>query len=351
VARWSLTEGGKRARSSKTFDLRGDAEWWLSEARRHGEAPDDPYLADYLRDWLAGKRSIRSSTREQYRGHVEDHIVPVLGGYRLGELRRRHVEAFVEDRLRAADKRRTPPKPGEPARPISPATVAKVLITLRSALEAAVPRMIPDNPAAKVETPRVEREPVAAMTPADAAALIAAVQDTWMEHIVRVLLGSGLRLGEATALNQGDVHDGWVGLRRSKTTVRAVRLSADADAAIHAAIAGAPRRGKGEPVFFGPRRRKGEAGQLDRMLGASLTHALPKALEAAGLPRLTPHGLRHGTATLMVARGVPMRMVAEQLGHANPSLTARVYAHVAPDSLAEAVGVLDEAVRRPSVER
>ena len=36
VARWSSTEAGKRVRKSRTFALRNDAEWWLSEAKRHG---------------------------------------------------------------------------------------------------------------------------------------------------------------------------------------------------------------------------------------------------------------------------------------------------------------------------
>lgn len=340
VARISRTEGGKRVRQSKTFALRNEAEWWLSQARRHGEAPEDVRLTDYLERWLAGKRRIRPSTRLQYENHIRQHIVPVLGGYKLGSLRKRHVEEFVNDRL-AYTFRRTPEGP---LHRLSPATVGKLLVTLRSALEEAVPRDIPDNPAARVEAPTVERAPVRAMTGQDAAALIEAVRETWMEHIVRVLLGSGMRVGEAVALNQGDVHDGWVQLRKSKTTIRSVRLSADADAAIHAAIRLAPRQGKREPVFFGPRRRKGEGGQVDRMLAPSLTHALPAALEAAGLARMTPHGLRHGTATLMVAAGVHMRVVAEQLGHANPSLTARVYSHVSPESQAAAMVALDEAV-------
>jgi integrase len=140
-----------------------------------------------------------------------------------------------------------------------------------------------------------------------------------------------MRVGEAVALDQGDVHDGWVQLRKSKTTIRAVRLSADANAAIHEAIRTAPRRGKGEPVFFGPRG--------DRLSRHSLTHALRRDTG------LTSHALRHGTATLMVAAGVHMRQVAEQLGHANPSMTARVYAHVSPDSMEAAVAVLDEAVK------
>jgi integrase len=325
LARFSHTEGGVRKRESKTFDLRTDAEWWLSQAKRHGEAPEDVRLADYLERWLRGKRGIAASTRLQYENHVRVHLVPVLGGYRLVELRRRHIDGFVEDRLHHVS---TGTK-----RPLSPSTVRAILVTLRSALQEAVPRDIPDNPAARVEAPKVHREPVKALTPDDAAALIAAVRETWMEHIVRVLLGSGMRVGEAVALNQGDVHDGWVQLRKSKTTIRSVRLSRDANEAIHAAIKSAPRRGKGEPVFFGPRTG-------DRLSRHSLTHALSKATG------LSAHALRHGTATLMVAAGVHMRVVAEQLGHANPAMTARVYSHVSPESSIAALAVLDEAVTR-----
>lgn len=321
LARYSTTEGGIRKRVARTFDLRNEAEWWLTQARRHGDAPDDLTVGQLMARWLAGKRRVAPSTRAQYENHVRLHIVPVLGGHRLHELRERHVQAFVDDRLfRTWNGRR-----------LSPATVGKLLVTLRSALDTAVPREIPDNPAARVEAPRVDREPVAAMTPKDAAAIVAAVRGTWMEHPVRVMLGSGLRIGEVVALNQGDVMDGWVRLRKSKTTIRAVRLSADADAAIHEAVRLAPRRGKSEPVFFGPR-------SGDRLGRHSLTHALSKS---AGV---TAHDLRHGTATLMVAAGVHMRIVAEQLGHANPAMTARVYAHVAPESVKDALGVLDEAL-------
>jgi integrase len=56
------------------------------------------------------------------------------------------------------------------------------------------------------------------------------------------------------------------------------------------------------------------------------------------------HDLRHGNATLLLAAGVPMRAIADQVGHASPALTASVYAHVQPDALRAAVGALDLAV-------
>jgi integrase len=151
-----------------------------------------------------------------------------------------------------------------------------------------------------------------------------------------------MRLGEAVALNQVDVQEGFVRLRKSKTELRAVRLSSDANEAIWAAVRAAPRRGPNEPVFFGPRRRRD--GQLDRLHGYSVTRALPAYLERAGLDPITPHKVRHGTATLMVRAGIPMRAVADQLGHANPSMTANTYAHVAPDDLVAALRVLDRAL-------
>src|SRR6185295_10955094 len=121
--------------------------------------------------------------RTAYREHIDEHIVPVLGAYRLSELRKRHVEAFVEDRLRHVS-----PKYRKQPRPLSPATVGKILTTLRAGLEAAVPHTIPENPTAKVEKPHHERAKVEAMTPDYAAAMVAAVRGTWLEPIVRVLL-------------------------------------------------------------------------------------------------------------------------------------------------------------------
>jgi integrase len=60
-----------------------------------------------------------------------------------------------------------------------------------------------------------------------------------------------------------------------------------------------------------------------------------------GLPRLSAHGLRHTAATLMLASGVPPKVAAERLGHANFVWFSSLYAHVTPSmqrDAAEAVG-------------
>lgn len=50
--------------------------------------------------------------------------------------------------------------------------------------------------------------------------------------------------------------------------------------------------------------------------------------EAAGLPHMTPHKVRHTFATLLLEEGQPLETVSELLGHSDISVTMRFYAHI-----------------------
>jgi integrase len=62
------------------------------------------------------------------------------------------------------------------------------------------------------------------------------------------------------------------------------------------------------------------------------------------LPRLTAHGLRHTSATLMLASGVAPRVAAERLGHADPALFTNLYSHVTPTMQREAADKIGAAL-------
>ena len=53
-------------------------------------------------------------------------------------------------------------------------------------------------------------------------------------------------------------------------------------------------------------------------------------VERAKVRRITFHGLRHSFATLLLSNGIDVRTVSELLGHADPAMTLRVYAHAMP---------------------
>jgi integrase len=62
------------------------------------------------------------------------------------------------------------------------------------------------------------------------------------------------------------------------------------------------------------------------------------------LPAARLHDLRHVHATTLLRAGVQVRMVAARLGHADPSITLRVYAHVISEQLAEAAVIFARVV-------
>ena len=291
VAQVSLgVRDGKRIRRKVRAASEDEARVELERLRRAYSAGADPAkgtLDHYLADWLASHRHVvRASTMTSYRGHVELHISPLLGGISVARLRPSDVRRLIEDRLAAG---------------LSPATVGRIITTLRIALNQGVrDRTLLDNAATGVDLPRVEREPVAALTEEGAAAIIDATKDSPIGPLVMLLLGSGLRIGEALGLDWRDVdlERGYVIVRRSKTQVRAVPVSDDAVEALRAQRAVTARYGANEPVFLGVRKR-------ERMRPDSVLHMFQGCLAAAGLPPMRVHDLRHGVATLLVSQGRP----------------------------------------------
>jgi integrase len=61
----------------------------------------------------------------------------------------------------------------------------------------------------------------------------------------------------------------------------------------------------------------------------------------AGLPRIRLHDARHTCASAMLAAGESVKVVQELLGHASPTVTLGVYAHVLP-------GMAEQATERLS---
>lgn len=76
---------------------------------------------------------------------------------------------------------------------------------------------------------------------------------------------------------------------------------------------------------------------------SNVLHRFQDALASAGLPRQRFHDLRHCCASLLLAQNVPARVVMEQLGHSQISLTMNTYSHVMPAALKQAADALEIA--------
>jgi integrase len=75
--------------------------------------------------------------------------------------------------------------------------------------------------------------------------------------------------------------------------------------------------------------------------GKTVINHLRRKLAEAGLPRVRFHDLRHTCATLRLENGIHERVIMEQLGHSQISLTLNTYSHVRPAMLSAAASALE----------
>ena len=81
-----------------------------------------------------------------------------------------------------------------------------------------------------------------------------------------------------------------------------------------------------------------------RLSRHAITRRFQRILANAGIPRRRFHDLRHTSATLLLAQGVPLRVVTEILGHSQMATTADIYSHVLPVFMADAAERMDAAL-------
>jgi integrase len=165
------------------------------------------------------------------------------------------------------------------------------------------------------------------LTKDEAGRLVNAAQGTFRD-LVKAGLYTGCRYGELGRLHCGDFNpdSGTVFIGQSKSgKARHVVLTARARDSFPL-CAGRPAdssmltRETGQPW-----------GQSDHILLTT------RALAAANITGASFHTLRHTSASQMVMAGVPLTIVAQNLGHADARMTEHHYLHLAPSYVAETI--------------
>jgi integrase len=174
-----------------------------------------------------------------------------------------------------------------------------------------------------------------------------------LPSLVRFMLGTGCRLGEALGLRWCDVDldAGLVTINGTLVPERGKGLGRHSGGKTAAAVRNVALPAflvtmlqvrydaetlPSEPVFASSRARWRHP--------AIVSSSLRKARDKAGYPWLTSHVFRKTAATILDDCRFSARQIADQLGHARPSLTQDVYMHrgaVSPAAAAE----LDDALR------
>lgn len=196
--------------------------------------------------------------------------------------------------------------------------------------------LIPADVGAALASPRAHRELPSVLRADQATALVLApgaemsplpLRD---RALLELLYGTGARVSEVCGLDIGDVDHGRrvVRVLGKGDKERSVPYGVPAQRAIDDWLR------LGRPALAGP--DSGDALLLGQR-GGRLQPTIARRVvgdyaRAAGLPRTTPHGLRHSAATHLLEGGADLRAVQELLGHASLSST-QIYTHVSAERL------------------
>lgn len=281
---------------------------WLRAAQEKRAAPTveefgEVYLADWAKRW-------KPSTLQRNAWTVRRQIAPALGEKPLDAVTPADVANWFEA------------MPGAPA---SRNRALAILSGLMLHAEVLGWRKAGSNPCAGMRRRKTSFEAVwldAAGWRRLGAALRAVERDAPMAvRLIRFLALTGARRGEAATLEWSMISEGRAVLRDSKSGPRTIWLGS------------AARRLLDElPADTSPLVFPGEDGLP---LGVKLTRVWNRVRKQAKAPKLRLHDLRHGFASVAVARNESLRAVSGLLGHADLKTTTG-YAHLAVQPVADA---------------
>lgn len=336
-------------------------------AARKGQYVDRSRMsvADYLVQWLAAHAlEVKPKTHEDYRRLMSTYVVPRIGRIQLQSVRSSTLSALYQTLLKEG---------GKNGAPLSARTVGYVHAVLRKALNDAVrtDQLLATNPAERAKRPRAA--PSQGIREVWDAEQLATFLDEVSTHrlfpFFRLAAFTGARRGELLHLRWGDVTlDGpqpniylrgsvaiVAGRRVEGTTKSGKTRTVSIDARTVAILrAHDDRQAKERERAAGSWH---ESEHIFRMeMGTPLYAEAPgtvlreavrrhnRACPGTPLPAMRLHDLRHVHATLLLKASVPVHVVAARLGHVDPAITLRVYAHVLRDQASEVAQVFASVV-------
>lgn len=246
---------------------------------------------------------------------------------------------------------------------LAPRTVRNVANTFRKALgEAIDDRLIRHNPAERVKTPKASKPHIRVWSPEETPLFLAHVDEA-LRPMVHLVASTGMRRSELLGLTWDNVN-----LERGVMTIAATVVVVRSKIVWQAETkTDRSRRSIAIDPGTVAMLRRHRMTQLERRMElgetwgnelnlvftdeigdiyspARFTSTFQAEARRLGLTPIGVHGLRHSLATTALRKGVPIKVVAERLGHSSTSVTMDRYSHVVEEQDREAAVLLAEII-------
>jgi integrase len=353
---------GKRQQVKRRFDTERAARIALAEVTNDANtgmfvARSGATVAQVCADFLAGRYNLRPTSGSKLAYDLSP-LIERYGSMPVQALTKAHLDALIGALVKGG----TVTGKGRLRRPWSAVSINKAIDAWAMVLDDAHRQgLTMRNVAEYVSHVAVRHVDVDTYTPAEVQTILGSIGDDRIGHAWELAL-SGLRRGEVAGLRWSDVD-----LDAKTLAVTNNRVDAGGTVTETDPKTATSRRTLPLPDRLVSVLRAAKARQARERLALGYGHwgyvvcnevgepyspqvlsrGWRKAAKRAGVREIKLHAARHTCATLMHLSGVPTVVIAAWIGHSDPTLTMRLYAHSQSDALAAAGDSLSRVVSPP----
>ena len=313
-------------------------------------------LDQYYKEWLKAKQSYtKGNTELGITSRYENHIKPTLGKRKIVDIEKREILKLQQELLKKQ----------------KASSVNAIITQFKDMLNSAVADdIIIKSPAAtikaaKTDTVKASETNHRALTEEEQALFIEEAQSEWLYELLALMLCTGLRIGEATALCWSDIDYFNNVIHITKTITRtAAGAYTEGSPKSKSGIRDIPmndiikdilksQRAKQNAVFgnvlqISQRVFTSISGTMvyNAVTNSAITRTLER-LEAKGhkIEHFSAHALRDTFATRYIEKGGTPQTLKTILGHSSLAITMDLYAHVLPNTKQSEMNVVADAFK------
>ena len=312
--------------------------------------PNAINLESFLIDFLdKHKINLSITTYNCYLRICRKYIIPILGQYRLEELKPIHLQNYVDDLVGI----------------LAPQTIKIHINILNLALKKAYRlRLIRENIVECIEIPKVKKFKNNIYNKSNMVKLLQVCKGTSLELPIYLASGLGLRISEVLGLT-------WENIDFIENTITINKITVRDNNSV---ILKSPKTESSERTISAPKEiinllREHKKNQLEDKLKGKIKNNLNllffdknenpiaqdvlkkkkkkkfnRFLKDNNLDHIRFHDLRHSHVTLLINSKIPIKVISERVGHSNINTTLNIYAHTLKEMDSEASDKISEVL-------